>query len=237
MSCNVVSCIILDSNVPTHGTSITAANDYTMRMLEKITLETSGDLLLPMPRLTSTSHADGFILRTFGEVMDTLAWETHRTLLEASSCAANLEQLEEHLLTIHEICLREGLALSNAHAELLSELWSLLGGNRSARRKNERHFALLREISRYRMEALAHVVVTRDALQAVAADVEELRERSAAPEIVGERVSAEVLIASIGHGIQRLREGRQRASERQQVLVHRLLMASGEARVLVIEDA
>lgn len=207
-----------------------------MRVLETLAEENAAGSTPAIRWLTSASYPEGLILRAFGEVMDTLAWETHRTLLEASSCMANLERLHERLLTIHEICLREGFALSAAHAELLSELWSMLGGNRHARRKNERHLALLREVGRYRVEALAHVVATRDALQAVAADVEELRARSAAAEIVGERVSPEVLIESIGHGVQRLREGRQKASERQEMLVKRLLATSSDAYTLTIDD-
>ncbi|KAH9928384.1 uncharacterized protein B0H18DRAFT_1118057 [Fomitopsis serialis] len=181
----------------------------------------------------SRTDTDTVVLRSFEDAMNTLAKETHRALLEASASAANLERLQEHLLTIHEICAREGVALSEAHAELLSELWTVLGGNRSARRKSTMHLTLLKEIGRYRKEALAHVIVTRDALQAVAADVEELRERAAAPAIVGERVPAQVLIQSIGNGIERLKEGRQRASERQQALMDRLLASPGD--VLGIE--
>ena len=64
-----------------------------------------------------------------------------------------------------------------------------------------------------------------EALQALAADVEELRASAAAPEIVGDSVPPEVLIRSIGSQIERLKEGKQRASERQQAMMNRMLAA------------
>ena len=138
---------------------------------------------------------------------------------------ADLERLQEHLFTIYDICQREGIELGEAHAELLSSLWTRLGGNRRTRRRNEMHIELLKEVGRYRKEALTHVVVTRDVLQALAADVEELRASAAAPEIVGDSVPPEVLIRSIGSQIERLKEGKQRASERQQAMMNRMLAA------------
>ena len=171
------------------------------------------------------SDTEDAILRSFSDAMDTLARETQRTLLEASASVANLERLQEHLFTIHDICQREGIELGEAHAELLSSLWTRLGGNRRTRRRNEMHIELLKEVGRYRKEALTHVVVTRDVLQALAADVEELRASAAAPEIVGDSVPPEVLIRSIGSQIERLKEGKQRASERQQAMMNRMLAA------------
>ncbi|KAH9927014.1 uncharacterized protein B0H18DRAFT_306780 [Fomitopsis serialis] len=99
------------------------------------------------------------------------------------------------------------------HAELLSELRTILGGNGSARRKSEMDLTVLKEIGHYCNEALKHVLSTRDVLQAVAADTEELRDRAAAPAIVGDRVPSAVLVRSIGDGIERLKEGRQSAAE------------------------
>ena len=220
----------------TPSSRTTAANDYTMRVLEQVAEGGSTDMTLRHSIQTvHPSGAETLILRTFGEVMNTLTMETERTLLAASVCAVNLEQLQEHLLTIHEICLREGFTLSEAHAELLSELWSILGGNRHARRTNERHLALLRAVGRYRAEALAHVIATRDTLQALSADIEELRDRSATPGIAVEGISIQVMIQSIDNGIRRLQECRQRARERQQMLIGRLLATSDDTSPVMDE--
>lgn len=203
--------------------SITAVNDYAMQTIEAVS--NKGSFSLSRIISVFSSDTEDAILRSFGDAMDTLARETQRTLLEASASVANLERLQEHLLTIHDICQREGVELDEAHAELLSKLWTVLGGNRRTVRRNELHLALLKEVGRYRKEALTHVVVTRDVLQALAADVEELRASAAAPEIVGDSVPPEVLIRSIGSQVERLKEGRQRANERQQAMMNKMLAA------------
>lgn len=166
---------------------------------------------------------EGPILRAFSAAVDTLAKDTQRTLLEASATVANLEQLQDHLLTIYNICEREGVELSEEHEELLSKLWTTLGGNRHTVRRNTRQIALLEEVGRYRKEALMHVVVTRDVLQGLAADVEELRASSVAPEIVGNNVPPEVLIRSVENQVERLKESRRKANERQQAMMNKLL--------------
>ncbi|KZT67446.1 hypothetical protein DAEQUDRAFT_673274 [Daedalea quercina L-15889] len=211
---------------------INAVNDYAMRMIEAASNKGSFSLSRIMPTFGSSTEA--VILRSFSDAMDTLAQETQRALLYASASVADLERLQEHLLTLHEICSREGIALGEAHAELLSELWTFLGGNRRTVHRNEAHLELLKALGRYRKEALAHVVVTRDVLQAVAADVEELRERAAAPEIVGDRVPPAVHIRSIGSGLERLKGDQQRASQRRQALMNNVLASAGGA--LAIED-
>lgn len=108
-------------------------------------------------------------VQAYRDVMEKLAEETQRALLEASVSAANLERLHEDLFTIHEICVREGLSLSGAHAKLLSELWTLLGGNRDELRKSKRRLALLADVDQYRKQALDHVVKTRGVLKKVVA--------------------------------------------------------------------
>ena len=202
-------------------------NAYAIQTIEAVSNKGSFSLSRLIPAFSSDTEEA--ILRSFSDAMDTLARETQRTLLEASASVANLERLQEHLLTIHDICQRENVALGEEHAELLSALWTVLGGNRRTVRRNEMHLALLQEIGRYRKDALTHVIVTRDVLQALAADVEELRASAAAPEIVGDRVPPEVLIRSIGGQVERLREGKQRAAERQQALMNKMLAAPDDA--------
>ncbi|KAH9931856.1 uncharacterized protein B0H18DRAFT_952530 [Fomitopsis serialis] len=128
---------------------ITVVNDYAMSTMSAATVDDS-----PLSWIATTfSFYSGtpkvVIVQSYRDVMETLAAETERALLEASISAANLERLQEHLFTIHEICVREGLSLSDARAKLLSELWSVLGGNRDALRKAEGRLTLLAEVDQY----------------------------------------------------------------------------------------
>ena len=89
--------------------SITAVNDYAMQTIEAVSNKGSFSLSRIIPAFSSDTEEA--ILRSFSDAMDTLARETQRTLLEASASVANLERLQEHLLTIHDICQRENVAL------------------------------------------------------------------------------------------------------------------------------
>jgi len=177
--------------------------------------------------IMSYTEPETIILRSLEDAMDSLTKETQRAVLEVSASTAHLKRLQEHLLTIYEICVREGFALSDAHPELSSELLTILGGNRSARGKTTMPLTLLEEIVRYRKEVLTHVVGTLNALLVVAVEVEELQ-YTAMSAIVGDRMIAEVSIRIIGHGIERVRAVRQRARERQRALVDRLLASPSD---------
>ncbi|KAH9831615.1 uncharacterized protein C8Q71DRAFT_295509 [Rhodofomes roseus] len=208
------------------------SNSHAMRTIGAAIEKSVFSLSRLLTPFTSGS-TEAAVLRSFEDAMDTLAQGTQRALFEASVSVANLELLQEHLFTIHELCSREGVVLSEEHEQLLSELWTKLGGNNQKVRKHEVHLALLKEVGRYRREALAHVVVTRDALQAVEADVAELRATAAAAGIAGDRIAPQALIGSIGDGIQRLKDKQLRANELQQAMVDRFLASSSD--VLGIE--
>ncbi|KAH9923212.1 uncharacterized protein B0H18DRAFT_1212281 [Fomitopsis serialis] len=194
---------------------IAAANEFALRTMEAATAESSS-LSRLVTALLFRSTTKAIVAPSYREVMETLAHETDLALLQASASAASLERLEETLDTIHAICSREGLSLSRKHAELLSELWTILGGNRDLRRSNEMQLALLKDIDWYRTQALTRVVVTRDVLLMMTVDVEELRDQAATPHLVGERVPVEALIDGIGRSIEGLKEGRRRANEMQE---------------------
>ena len=57
----------------------------------------------------------------------------------------------------------------------------------------------------------------------VAKDLEDLRERVAAPEIVGDHIPIEVHMKSIQSGMERLKEQRIRAREREDQLMNKIL--------------
>ncbi|KAL8875428.1 MAG: hypothetical protein Q9198_006215, partial [Flavoplaca austrocitrina] len=94
--------------------------------------------------------------------------------------------------------------------ETMSQLWTMLGGNRKALGKYESQLKLLRQVSIYRQTAIAHVVGTMLKLQAMGAELAELRERVGTVKLVGERagVPLGVHIESIELGVERLEQRR-----------------------------
>ena len=163
--------------------------------------------------------------------MTVLSGNMQRLVLEAEVSISDLNKLEEHMKSIHEVVSREGLSISSAKNELLAQLWTILGGNRGQLRGMDEHLALLKGVSGYRDRALAHVVAALQMLESMAGDMEELRERVAAPELVGDAIPIEVHMKSLRGGLERLKVRRTGAKELEEQIVSRILGSAEGAKV------
>ena len=99
-------------------------------------------------------------------------------MLELAASTANLDALDTQLSALHELCAREDLAISAARDALLSDLWTILGGNRDRLRSFETNLDLLKHLGEYRRRAAAHVAAAAQTVQAMGEEMEELRERA-----------------------------------------------------------
>lgn len=216
-----------DNLADTH-VSILAVNDYALRSIEAAT---------PAPSLLShlwpfslarrtASHAA--LTETFDQAMAASSANMARLILDFTANARALDALEARLQTIHELAAREDASLGAAKSELLAALWTRLGGNRRKLHGVDAYLMLLGNVGSYRTRAFAHVVAALQTLQAMSADMEDLRERVAAPELVGGDIPLEVHVRSIRSGLVRLNEGRLRAKEREEEAVNRILGIGAE---------
>ena len=147
--------------------------------------------------------------------MDNIDNHMVRLREEAGISMGHLMRLEEHLMVLHEVTHRDNKDLTAAQEEVLAELWTWLGGNKRKLKKMDLNLDLLKNVEKYRKKGLAHIVATLETLNTLDADMEELRTRVAAPDIVGDKIPIEVHVKSIKAGIERLKEGQMRASLRQ----------------------
>jgi hypothetical protein len=172
---------------------IMAVNDYALHAIESATTKSlalkspSVYVLGLVPFLLRNKPVNEVVRRTFTEAMNVLSSSMERLILEAQLSLSNLDKLEERLSTLHELVSREDSSLSSAKSDLLSELWTKLGGNKRQLRGYDKHLFLLKNLSVYRKKALVHVVAALSTLQGMSEDMEDLRERVATPEIVGSR--------------------------------------------------
>ncbi|KAK5688393.1 hypothetical protein LTS10_000371 [Elasticomyces elasticus] len=127
---------------------------------------------------------------------------------EAQALLGILDNLDGRLDVIAAISTRDGMKVAGNKEELFAYLWTKLGGNRSSVSKLENQLTLLKEVTAYKRLAWAHVTTTIVKLQGIQATLEDLRERVAGPEVLGERVPLEVHIESINLGIERLERQR-----------------------------
>ncbi|KAH8093759.1 hypothetical protein BXZ70DRAFT_1010355 [Cristinia sonorae] len=203
--------------------SIVAVNDHALHTILSIEEKhASGALSILFPFSNSLASREA-IRQTFTDAMGVLANQISRVALEAEVSIVNLDRLETRLITLHEIITRENATIVIEKDELLAQLWTILGGNRQRLRGLDGHLFLLKNIDNYRQRARAHVAATLQSLQAMSEDMEDLRERVAAPEVVGERIPVEVHIKSIKAGLERLTQKRINAQKREEEAVRRIL--------------
>ena len=126
-------------------------------------------------------------------------------IVEASSVSANLDLLEERLLTIHTLCVHEAFDTSLARDELLWQLWTVLGGNRRQLRDLTHRASILQSVQQYRTLASAYITATVHALTVVDADLTEFREQLCMHTVGTNSLPVEVHIKSLEGSLNRLK--------------------------------
>ncbi|KAF8917290.1 hypothetical protein CPB85DRAFT_1286831 [Mucidula mucida] len=157
--------------------------------------------------------------------MDYLSDGTERLILEGTLQMKNLADLEGRLDLIAELVSREDLTISSERDDVLSSLWTFLGGNKATLRRFSSGLSVLRAVTEYRKAALVHVVTAMHTLQEMKADIEVIRERVGAPGLVGSSIPPEVHMQSIQAGLLRLKESSLQAKEREKTALNNLVSA------------
>ncbi|CAD6566553.1 MAG: hypothetical protein ASARMPRED_009096 [Alectoria sarmentosa] len=141
--------------------------------------------------------------------------EINRLVMEAQALLLVLQNLEDRLDVIHGIAVRDNFHAQGSRAEVLSQLWTMLGGNRGKLGKFDSQLRLLGHVNTYRQNAIAHVSGTLVRLQGMGAELEELRERVGGVELLGGKgsVPLSLHIQNIEMGVERLERGRKGAKQ------------------------
>ena len=161
--------------------------------------------------------------------------EINRLVVEAQALLLVLQNLEDRLDVIHGIAVRDNLHAQGSRAEVLSQLWTMLGGNQSKLGKFDSQLRLLGQVNTYRQIAIAHVSGTLVRLQGMGTELEELRERVGGVELLGGKgsVPLSLHIENIEMGVERLERGRKGAKELEnQELKQSLEKAKGNERMI-----
>jgi len=208
-----------------HGAvdSIATLNDHTLQTIEASKTPPSFMARMLPFSISTDNPTQEVVIEAFLMSMDNIGSHMVRLRTEAEISMGHLLRLEEHLMVLHEVAHRDNKDLTAAQEEVLAELWTKLGGNKGRLRKMDLNLELLKNVEGYRRKALAHVVATLQTLHTLDADMEELRTRVAAPEIVGDRIPIEVHVKSIKAGVERLKQGQIRASLREGESINKIL--------------
>lgn len=161
--------------------------------------------------------------------------EINQLVTEAQALLMLLQNLEDRLDVIHGIAVRDNLHAEGSKAEVLSQLWTMLGGNRNKLGKYDSQLRLLNQVNLYRKNAIAHVSGTLVKLQGMGAEIEDLRERVGSVELLGGKgaVPLRMHIENIEMGVERLEKGRKGAKELENEELQKSIgKGRGEARMI-----
>lgn len=195
--------------------------------------------------LTSPRHQ---FLETFLHASSLLSTSLRHLILTAESTLRSLDSLETRLTTIADLLSHESASIQTTESEILGSIWTFLGGNRAKLEGLRGHAELLRRVGGYRRAAGGHVARSLLGLQGIQGGLEELRERVVGPVVVAGGKSwpdgdeegggwgglegegrLEVHVESVRRGVERLREGMERAKGRENDHVMRLMGVQEES--------
>ncbi|KAF8263578.1 hypothetical protein EI94DRAFT_1740579 [Lactarius quietus] len=189
--------------------NIIAVNDYALSAIEAADAKSSASSLRRLlPFGQSESATTQVVLRTFTEARNTLPINMQRLVHEAEVSISDLNKLEEHLKSIHEIVSREDSSISAAKEELTAQPQIISGRDRREFREMDERRALLKRVGKYRDRARGHVVAALQILEKTVEDMEELRDRMAAPQLAGDIVPMNIHLKRLRFGLERLKERR-----------------------------
>ncbi len=217
--------------------NVLATARWTQRVLDDIAIKNSNRGLLPafvhdkfLAPFQPLKFTENTLLNQYIEHTRIVSDEIETLIAEAQALLYVLQNIEDRLDVIHGIALRDNIHAQGQKDEILSQLWTLLGGNRAALGKYNSQLNLLRQVGAYRKIAWAHVSGTIIRLQAMGAELEELRERIGSAELLKDRkeIPLAVHLESIRLGVERLEQGRQASRELEQSHLNRVLDRGGK---------
>jgi len=214
---------------------VLAANRFTMHIIEEVAQNEAqrgavsrflGDNL---PFFSLSGLTEEHLLERYLKQTSEVEEQINRVLAEGEALKKILENMDDRLDVIYDIVTRDGMHIKGSHDELLTQLWTKLGGNRATKAKFDEQMQLLNHVTAYRKSALQHVSGTIIKLQAINAGLDDLRSRVAAPGVVGADIPLQQHIDTIQMGLERLEL--QRDSGRAfEMGIHQSIMDGGEVK-------
>lgn len=193
---------------------VIVTNTWTLQVLQDLSYEDAsrgslgrvfnaitGSFISPAPTLQQRIY-DQYILHV-GQNRG----EIEGLITQAQALLSILTNLDGRLDTINDLAVRDDTTVTKRQDELLSHLWTKLGGNSATVKQGNRQLNLLRNVQGYRRRALKHVTETLDKLQKIQAELENLYTSVSAPETLSERSKLPITfhIELIERGVERLR--------------------------------
>ncbi|KDQ19134.1 hypothetical protein BOTBODRAFT_171079 [Botryobasidium botryosum FD-172 SS1] len=179
-----------------------------------------------LPSLPNTRRA---LLDAFNTVADPMERQLYELIIYAEGTFNLLYRLDAATQTIHTIIAEEQRDVKIKRDDVLTGLWTTLGGNKREIAAFASHLSLLGQVSQYRMDAHLRVTATIFELRRLSNELAQLRDRVTNP-LLGpddkHGYAIEAQMESIRVGVKRLDEFRKRGAERERALSRSIMNLS-----------
>ena len=155
-------------------------------------------------------YTEDVVLDQYIKHSDAVQNEISDLLGEAQAVFALLRSLEETLDAVHGIAVRDTQYAEASRDEVLALLWTKLGGNSKQVNKFESDLRTLKKIATYGQAAYTHIAAAVLKLQAMSAEIDQLKERLVSVDPIPGRpeIPLSIHLENIQMGVQRLEEAR-----------------------------
>ena len=231
--------------------SIISVNRWMARYLDSVEGETSADprgliwswtdwVFAPFqPAMQSDIFDERALRDRYVEHTTLLSDRISGLVLEATAILRNLGRAESHLNLIYEISTRSEQSVRSRRDQILYTLWTLLGANSRALGSLNGQLALLKHVERQRSAAVAQLSALVVDLERIEANLADLRERVAEPELAsrggGRPVPLAVHVETIDRGVERLDDARRRLRAVENERIREALARGGVANEKLLE--
>ncbi|KAJ3875539.1 hypothetical protein F5051DRAFT_413924 [Lentinula edodes] len=144
------------------------------------------------------------VLLGFLDAMAVISPSINGLHVQAGVLLEDLEELEGHVSLLHVLNHQVMLGLSSAKSEILSKVWTSLGGNKVEVDILDKQLALLEKLAEYRIDARDVVAYAFLSLQSIRDIMEDISLRASDPMLADGRLPVHVLLTSIHLALSRL---------------------------------
>ncbi|KAI1496924.1 hypothetical protein F5X99DRAFT_398660 [Biscogniauxia marginata] len=156
-------------------------------------------------------------------------------IIEAQATLRLLSQAENNLELINDHVVRSGNAVKEKRSEVFWNIWTLVGANNRRLHNLKAQLSLLHQVEIQRSSAVDQLVSLVHDLGDIQTKLSDLRDRVAAPELLGDRtnIPLSVHIETINAGVERLEAARSRIRAEENERLQRALSRAREEDRLI----
>ncbi|TFK27761.1 hypothetical protein FA15DRAFT_665984 [Coprinopsis marcescibilis] len=163
-----------------------------------------------MPWSSNEKTADEVTREAFKISMELYSEQLGELIVGVKDSRSNLQRLESKMNVTGKIVMNENEVWDKKLKDLdnfFSNLWMHVAGD-GKKRNFEKQLAVLRDVTKYRKEAMSHIDRVQYHLQTMNHDMKEIRKRTTRAVVSGARIPLEVQLRSIMHGLEGLKASR-----------------------------